>query len=463
MSTVQAQTIQDPTAERRCPIDRAIGQELCEIWGVSDQELATLVQTEYDGGLAQADPELFHMFVAERKRQQETLELIASENYVSAEVLAVQGSILTNKYAEGYPGKRYYGGCQFVDVAEELAIERACALFGAEHANVQPHSGSQANAAVYLALLQLGDKVMAMSLDHGGHLTHGKKINFSGQLYDFVHYGVDREREQIDYDQVRELALAHRPRMILAGASAYSRVIDFAWLREIADEVEAYLVVDMAHIAGLVAAGVHPSPVPHAQVVTTTTHKTLRGPRGGLILCTRDLAKKIDKAVFPGIQGGPLMHTIAAKAVALRLAATAEFRSYARQVVENAQVLADGLQVEGVRVVSGGTDNHMMLIDVSSVGLTGQEAEEALEAAGVATNKNQIPYDPRPPRVTSGVRIGTPAVTTRGMGVPEMRLIARWISRVLKAPGDKAVAGAVRKEVRQLCARFPVPILGPQG
>jgi glycine hydroxymethyltransferase len=463
MSTVQTRTTEDMTVERRCPIDRAIGQELCEIWGVSDKELATLVQTEDSGGLAHADPELFRMFVAERRRQQETLELIASENYVSAEVLAVQGSILTNKYAEGYPGKRYYGGCEFVDVAEELAIERACALFGAEHANVQPHSGSQANAAVYLALLDVGDTVLAMSLDHGGHLTHGKKVNFSGQLYDFVHYGVDRAREQIDYDQVRELALAHRPRLVLAGASAYSRLIDFPRLRQIADEVGAYLVVDMAHIAGLVAAGVHPSPVPYAQVVTTTTHKTLRGPRGGLILCTKDLAKQIDKAVFPGIQGGPLMHTIAAKAVALRLAATAEFRAYARQVVENAQVLSDGLQAAGLRMVSGGTDNHMMLIDVSSVGLTGQEAEKALEAAGIATNKNQIPYDPKPPRVTSGVRIGTPAVTTRGMGVPEMRAIAQWIARVLRAPGDQAVAWAVRQEVRRLCGQFPVPILGPQG
>jgi glycine hydroxymethyltransferase len=462
MSSVQTQTIQDSTVERRCPIDSAIGQELCEIWGVSDRELTTIDQNGYDGGLARADPELFRMFVAERKRQQETLELIASENYVSAEVLSVQGSILTNKYAEGYPGNRYYGGCEFVDVAENLAIDRARALFGAEHANVQPHSGSQANAAVYLALLQLGDTVMAMRLDHGGHLTHGKKINFSGQLYDFVHYGVDRQREQIDYDQVRELALAHRPRMLLAGASAYSRLINFPRLREIADEVSAYLVVDMAHIAGLVAGGVHPSPVPYAHVVTTTTHKTLRGPRGGLILCTKDLAGKIDKAVFPGIQGGPLMHTIAAKAVALRLAATAEFRMYARHVVENAQVLADGLQAEGVRIVSGGTDNHMMLIDVSSVGLSGQEAEEALEEAGIATNKNQIPYDPMPPRVTSGVRIGTPAVTTRGMGVPEMRLIARWIARVLEAPGDRTLAHAVREEVRRLCERFPVPVLGPQ-
>jgi glycine hydroxymethyltransferase len=282
-------------------------------------------------------------------------------------------------------------------------------------------------------------------------------------LYSFVHYGVDREREQIDYDQVRELALEHRPRMVVAGASAYSRLIDFPRLRDIADEVGAYLMVDMAHIAGLVAGGVHPSPVPYAHVVTTTTHKTLRGPRGGLILCAKDLDRKIDKAVFPGIQGGPLMHTIAAKAVALRLAATPEFRAYARQVVENAQALADGLQAEGVRIVSGGTDNHVMLIDVSSVGLTGQEAEEALEEAGIATNKNQIPYDPKPPRVTSGVRIGTPAVTTRGMGVPEMRLIARWIVRVLKAPSDEAVASVVREEVRRLCERFPVPILGPQG
>jgi glycine hydroxymethyltransferase len=325
---------------------------------------------------------------------------------------------------------------------------------------VQPHSGSQANAAAYLALLEPGDTILAMSLAHGGHLTHGHKVNFSGQMYSFCHYGVDREREEIDYGEVRSLALAHRPRLIVAGASAYSRVIDFGRLRAIADEVGAYLMVDMAHIAGLVAGGVHPSPVPHAHVVTTTTHKTLRGPRGGLILCTQDLAAKIDKAVFPGIQGGPLMHTVAAKAVALRLAGTPEFSAYARQVVENAGVLAEGLRAEGLRLVSGGTDNHLVLIDVGSVGLTGQEAESALEEAGIATNKNQIPYDPRPPRVTSGVRVGTPAVTTRGMGPAEMAHIAKWIGRVLR-DATTSTCHAVRQEVRALCASYPVPILGP--
>ena len=446
--------------DRPCPIENPIGQELCEIWGGSDRERVELDPTEYAGGLARVDPELFRMFVAERRRQQETLELIASENYVSAEVLAVQGSILTNKYAEGYPGKRYYGGCEHVDVAERLAIERACALFGAEHANVQPHSGSQANAAVYLALLNPGDTVLAMSLADGGHLTHGHKINFSGQLYHFCHYGVDRSSEQIDYDRVRDLAHQHHPRIVLAGASAYSRFIDFAQLREIADEVNAYLMVDMAHIAGLVAGGVHPSPFPHAHVVTTTTHKTLRGPRGGLILCAQDLAKQIDRAVFPGIQGGPMMHTIAAKAAALRLAMMPEFKVYVRQVVDNAEVLAAGITRAGLRIVSGGTDNHLMLLDVQSVGLTGQDAEAALEAAGIATNKNMIPYDPAPPRVTSGVRIGTPAVTTRGMATDEMTCIANWIGRVLHEPGNVSVASEVREEVRALCTRFPVPVFG---
>jgi glycine hydroxymethyltransferase len=449
--------------ERSCPIGSAIGRELCEIWGVSEQEIGEVVRVHYKGGLAHTDPELYDMFVAERARQQETLELIASENYVSAEVLAAQGSILTNKYAEGYPGERYYGGCEYVDVAEQLAIDRAQALFGADHANVQPHSGSQANAAAYLALLEPGDGVLAMSLAHGGHLTHGHRVNFSGQLYDFHHYGVDRESEQIDYGQVRALALEHRPRLLLAGASAYSRLIDFARLRAIADEVEAYLMVDMAHIAGLVAAGVHPSPVPHAHVVTTTTHKTLRGPRGGMILCTQDLARQVDRAVFPGTQGGPLMHIIAAKAVSLKLASTPAFAAYARKVVDNARALADALQAQGLRIVSGGTDNHMMLVDVRETGLTGNEAEDALETVGIATNKNMIPYDPAPPKVTSGVRLGTPAATTRGMGAGEMAAIAACIGRVLRAPADEGVQDAVRQDVRALCRRFPVPVLGVVG
>jgi glycine hydroxymethyltransferase len=403
------------------------------------------------------------MFVSERQRQQETLELIASENYVSAEVLAAQGSILTNKYAEGYPGARYYGGCEYVDVAEQLAIDRACALFGAGHANVQSHSGSQANAAVYLALLEPGDAILSMSLAHGGHLTHGHPINFSGQLYDFHHYGVDAESEQIDYDQVRDLALEHRPKLLLAGASAYSRIIDFRRLRQIADQVGAYFMVDMAHIAGLVAAGVHPSPVPHAHVVTTTTHKTLRGPRGGMILCSEELRRAIDRAVFPGIQGGPLMHIIAAKAVALHLAVTPEFRAYAQDIVDNARALARGLQEWELRIVSGGTDNHMMLVDVRGVGLTGAQAEEVLEAVGIATNKNMIPYDPAPPRVTSGVRLGTPAVTTRGMGEAEMSVIATCIGRTLRAPEDEVMRAEVRSVVRDLCRRFPVAVLGTVG
>jgi len=452
-------TVSEQEIQRRCPIESAVGQELCEIWGVSDGELAALEQNGRTDGLARVDPELFAVFVAERKRQQETLELIASENYVGAQVLAAQGSILTNKYAEGYPGQRYYGGCEHVDVAEQLAIDRACALFGAEHANVQPHSGSQANAAAYMALLKPGDTILAMSLAHGGHLTHGHPVNFSGQFYHFVHYGVDRERERIDYVQAHDLAQQHKPRLLLAGASAYSRIIDFPRLRAIADQVGAYLMVDMAHIAGLVAGGAHPSPVPYADVVTTTTHKTLRGPRGGLILCRKELARDIDRAVFPGTQGGPLMHIIAAKAVALRLAMAPAFKTYTRQVVDNACALADALQAAGLRIVSGGTDNHLMLVDVRPMGLTGAAAEEALERAGIATNKNMIPYDPNPPRVTSGIRIGTPAVTTRGMGRDQMVLVARWIAQVLAAPEDGVLAAQVRGEVRALCARFPVPIL----
>jgi glycine hydroxymethyltransferase len=447
-----------PAAAPECVAGEQIWQEMREIWGISEQEFQAFVQSGWMGGLAQSDPVLFGMFTAERKRQQETLELIASENYVSADVLAAQGSILTNKYAEGYPGKRYYGGCQFVDIAERLAIERARDLFQAGHANVQAHSGSQANASVYLALLSPGDTVLAMSLAHGGHLTHGHKVNFSGQFYHFVHYGVDREMERIDYDQLRELALEHKPRLIVGGASAYSRIIDFPRMRAITDEVGAYLMIDMAHIAGLVAAGVHPSPVPYAHVVTTTTHKTLRGPRGGLILCTAELGREIDRAVFPGTQGGPLMHIIAAKAVALREAMRPDFATYARQIVDNAQALAQALQEERLRIVSGGTDNHLMLVDVQGLGLTGKEAEERLDAVGIAVNKNMIPYDPQPPRVTSGIRIGTAAVTTRNMGPAEMKQIGQLIGQALHAQEDGPLAG-VKDRVGTLCREFPIPIL----
>jgi len=443
--------------------ERAIWEEMRNIWGVSEQQLAEMKERGWMGGLSRSDPILFQMFVAERQRQQETLELIASENYVSADVLAAQGSILTNKYAEGYPGKRYYGGCQIVNIAERLAVERAMHLFGAEHANVQPHSGSQANAAAYMALIEPGDTVLGMRLAHGGHLTHGHRVNFSGHLYRFVHYGVDREDERIDYDHVRDLALEHKPRLVLAGASAYSRVIDFERLRAIADEVGAALMVDMAHIAGLVAAGVHPSPVPHAHVVTTTTHKTLRGPRGGLILCTADLAKAIDSAVFPGTQGGPLMHIIAAKAVALREAMRPEFATYARKIVENAQALARALQEEELRVVSGGTDNHMMLVDLRGIGLTGKKAENTLEEVGIAVNKNMIPFDTQSPRVTSGIRLGTAAVTTRGIHSAHMPHIAQLIARALRGADDEGALQRVQQEVHELCLHFPVPIVGARA
>jgi len=438
----------------------SIWGEVQQMWGISSKEAQQMAEMGLFTGLANSDPILFRMFVAERERQQGTLELIASENYVSLDVLLAQGSILTNKYAEGYPGKRYYGGCYFVNIAERLAIERACNLFGAEHANVQPHSGSQANAAAYLALLKPGETVLAMRLDHGGHLTHGHMLNFSGQIYHFVHYGVSRETERIDYDEVSRQAQEHRPKVILAGASAYPRVIDFPRLREIADQVGAYLMVDMAHIAGLVAAKVHPSPVPYCDVVTTTTHKTLRGPRAGLILCKEELGPVIDRAVFPGIQGGPLMHVIAAKAVALREAMKPAFADYAHQIVENAQVMGETLLEEGFRLVSGGTDNHLLLVDLRSIDVTGKAAEEILETAGIAVNKNLIPYDPRPPKVTSGIRVGTPAATTRGMGPEQMRQIARMISRLLHNVGDKAIQVEVKGEVRELCCRFPVPIAG---
>lgn len=406
--------------------------------------------------LKETDPEVYSAIKKEIERQRYSIELIASENFTSLAVMEAQGSVLTNKYAEGLPGKRYYGGCEFVDIAEELARERAKALFGAEHANVQPHSGAQANMASYFALLKPGDTVLGMSLPHGGHLTHGSPVNFSGQLYNFVSYGVSPETETIDYDEVRELALKYRPKLILAGASAYPRIIDFEKFSEIAKEVGAYFMVDMAHIAGLVAAGLHPNPVAYADVVTTTTHKTLRGPRGGTILCKEEHAKAIDKAVFPGIQGGPLMHVIAAKAVAFKQAMSEEFKAYQEQVVKNAKVLAERLKEKGVRIVSGGTDNHLFLCDLRPLGITGKEAESLLDSVGITVNKNAIPFDEQPPTVTSGIRIGTPAVTTRGMKEEEMDLIADLIFKVLTSKGDARVLESVLKEVRELCKAFPL-------
>ena len=407
--------------------------------------------------LPEADPEVARALADEASRQADTIELIASENYVSRAVLEAQGSVLTNKYAEGYPGRRYYGGCRYVDVVEELAVERAKKLFGADHANVQPHSGSQANAAAYMALMEVGDTALAMSLAHGGHLTHGHRLSFSGHEYRFSHYGVSRQDERIDYDALEEQALSLRPKLLVAGASAYPRVIDFPRLRKIADRAGARLMVDMAHIAGMVAAGVHPSPVPYADVVTTTTHKTLRGPRGGLILCKAELAEAVDRAVFPGIQGGPLMHIIAAKAVGLGEALQPAFRQYQRAIVDNAQALAGELLRLGMRLVSGGTDNHLMLVDLRPVGVSGRRAETVLEDAGIAANKNMIPFDPAPPRVTSGLRLGTPAATTRGMGTDAMREIARLIVRVLRNVDDELVLREVREETLALCKAFPVP------
>jgi glycine hydroxymethyltransferase len=415
-----------------------------------------LTRPEAPPGVASADPAVADILRREARRQAMGLELIASENFVSEAVLEAAGSVATNKYAEGYPGRRYYGGCEVLDEAERLAIERARELFGAEHVNVQSHSGSQANEAAYRAVLEVGDTVLAMNLDHGGHLTHGSPVNFSGKLYQIVAYGVSRESERIDYDEVRRLALEHRPKLIQCGATAYSRIIDFARFREIADEVRAVLFADIAHIAGLVAAGMHPSPIGHAQLVTTTTHKTLRGPRGGMILCDASLAKAVDSAVFPGLQGGPLMHVIAAKAVAFGEALRPEFREYARRVVENARILAETLADHGYRIVSGGTDNHLFLLSLVGRELTGKAAQLALERAGVTTNKNMVPFDPRKPFVTSGVRIGTPALTTRGMGPDEMRAIGGLIARVLDAPDDASVAAAVRAEVEALCERHPL-------
>ena len=402
------------------------------------------------------DPEIALVIDNELDRQQHTLEMIASENIAGPAVMAIQGSVLTNKYAEGYPDKRYYGGCEHVDVAEQLAIDRARALFGAAYANVQPHSGSQANMAVYFALLSPGDTVLGMDLSHGGHLTHGAPVSFSGRLFQFVHYGLDPETGRIDYDAVARAAKEHRPRMIIAGASAYPRTIDFETFGEIARSVGAYLMVDMAHIAGLVAAGVHPSPIPVADVVTSTTHKTLRGPRGGLILARTDYGQSINSQIFPGIQGGPLMHVVAAKALAFKEAATPAFAAYQRRVVDNARGLAEGLLAEGVELVSGGTDNHMVLADLSPLGITGKDAQEVLGRAGITVNKNAVPNDPRGPLVTSGIRIGTPAVTTRGMGTDEMATVAKLVGSVLRAPDDPSTITSARNRVLGLCEAFPI-------
>ncbi|WP_249869329.1 serine hydroxymethyltransferase [Oceanobacillus saliphilus] len=404
----------------------------------------------------QADVEVFKAMQAEKKRQQEKIELIASENFVSEAVMQAMGSILTNKYAEGYPAKRYYGGCEHVDVVENLARDRAKELFGAEHVNVQPHSGAQANMAVYFSVLEPGDTVLGMNLNHGGHLTHGSPVNFSGKLYNFVDYGVDKETEQIDYDVVLERAKEVKPKLIVAGASAYSRTIDFAKFRDIADAVDAYLMVDMAHIAGLVATGDHPNPVPYADFVTTTTHKTLRGPRGGMILCKEEYAKKIDKSIFPGIQGGPLMHVIAAKAVSFKEALSDDFKSYAKNIIQNAKVLGEALTEEGIRIVSGGTDNHLLLLDVTPLNLTGKVAEKSLDDIGITTNKNTIPFDTESPFVTSGIRIGTAAVTTRGFGEEEMKEIAAIISLTLHNHEDEAKLEEAAKRVIALTEKFPL-------
>ena len=406
--------------------------------------------------LAQADPEVAAALAQETLRQHEGLEMIASENFVSEAVLEAAGSIFTNKYAEGYPGRRYYGGCEFADVVENLARERAKQIFGAEHVNVQPHSGSQANAAAYAAVLQTGDTILGLDLSHGGHLTHGHKLSFSGKLYRPTFYGVRKDTEMIDYDELEAIALREKPKVIIGGGSAYPRLWDFARMRQIADKVGATYIFDMAHIAGLVAGGVHPSPVPHAHITTTTTHKTLRGPRAGLILCGQALAAAVDKAVFPGQQGGPLVHIVAAKAVALGEALRPEFKSYAAQIVANAKVLAQALKEAGYRIVSGGTDNHLMLVDVFQKGILGSEAELALGKAGITVNKNTIPYDTNPPLKASGIRIGTPALTTRGMKEPEMVMIAAWIAKALEQRNDDAALEKIRREVAELANRFPL-------
>jgi glycine hydroxymethyltransferase len=406
--------------------------------------------------LRRVDPEIYDAIRKEAQRQEHNLELIASENVVSRAVLEAQGSILTNKYAEGYPGKRYYGGCEFVDIAESLAIDRAKQLFGAEHVNVQPHSGSQANMAVYFSQISPGDTILSMDLSHGGHLTHGSPVNFSGKFFRVVPYGVRQADERIDYDALAELSRLHRPKLIVAGYSAYSRELDFARFRQIADEVGAMIMADIAHFAGLVAAGIHPSPVPHAEFVTTTTHKTLRGPRGGMILCRQAHAKAIDSSIFPGNQGGPLMHVIAAKAVAFKEALSPEFKQYQQQIVRNAKALASALSARGFRPVSGGTDNHLMLIDLRNTELTGKVAQETLDLAHITVNKNTVPFETRSPFVTSGIRIGTPAVTTRGMKEPEMEAIADLIARALGAVGDDSALKSVADDVVSLCQKFPL-------
>jgi glycine hydroxymethyltransferase len=406
--------------------------------------------------LSDADPQISQAIECENRRQQETINLIASENHASLAVMAAQGTVLTDKYAEGYPGNRYYGGCDNVDTVESIAIQRAQELFKAEHANVQSHSGAQANMAAYHSLLKYGDTVLSMSLAHGGHLTHGDKASFSGRLYNFIHYGVDRETERIDYSQVERLAKEHRPKLIVAGASSYPRVIDFERFRSIADMVGAKLMVDMAHIAGLVAAGLHPTPVPYAEVITATTHKTLRGPRGGFIMCRKELGAAIDHAVFPETQGGPLMHVIAAKAVCFGEALKPAFHHYATAVLDNARALASELQTDGLRLVSGGTDNHMVLVDLTSTGVTGLEAQTSLQKVGIVANRNAIPFDPRPPRVASGIRLGTPAVSTRGFGTAEIRQVARIILRVIKDRENPEVLAKAKAETSELCKRFPL-------
>jgi len=407
--------------------------------------------------LSQTDPEISHALDLERKRQRETINLIASENYASRAVLETQGSSLTDKYAEGYPQRRYYGGCENMDIVETLAIERAKELFHAEHANVQPHSGAQANMAAYYALLEYGDTVMGMSLTHGGHLTHGDKVSFSGKSYNFIAYGINRETERIDYKEVERLALEHKPKLIVVGASAYPRIIDFERFRYIADLVGAKLMADIAHLAGIVAAGLHPTPVPYADVITSTTHKTLRGPRGGFILCRSKLASAIDAAVFPEMQGGPLMHAIAAKAVAFHEAMQSDFVDYQRATLDNALVLASELKRLGLHVISGGTDNHLILVDLTQTGVTGKEAEEALGRTGIVVNRNSIPFDPYPPLVTGGIRLGTPAVTTRGFGKEEMKHLASLIVKVITNIGSPDIENQVSQEVNQICSRFPVP------
>jgi glycine hydroxymethyltransferase len=418
--------------------------------------MATQTTSALHRTLRELDPEIADAIRDEQHRQNSGIELIASENFVSRAVLEAAGSVLTNKYAEGYPGKRYYGGCEFVDVVERAAIARAKALFGADHANVQPHSGAQANMAVFFTVLKPGDTVLGMNLAHGGHLTHGHPLNFSGKLYTIVPYGVRKSDERIDYDEIDRLADEHKPKMIIVGASAYPRIIDFARVRAAADRTGAAVMTDMAHIAGLVAAGIHPSPVPHSDFVTTTTHKTLRGPRAGMVLCREQYAKDLDRSVFPGVQGGPLMHIIAAKAACFKEAAEPAFKEYQLQITANAKRLAGALSSAGFRLVSGGTDNHLMLVDVFSKGITGKAAEATLGAAGITVNKNAIPFDQNPPMVASGIRVGTPAVTTRGMREPEMDIIGELIARALKTPDDAAALGMIRTEVETLCRKFPL-------